>query len=213
MNHARQHRRMSGSPAASLRCLSTVAILGLSFLAGCRAELDSIETIMQRRSAALARLPEEDKTWKRRVAPASPRDWPEALITPGVLTLEEARSIGLRFNPDIHAARARIDQALARIAEARSVYFPTITLGHIDRRTFQSPSTGGGFTVPFQQSIPTLPTNLQSLDISTVVQFLAAPLLGLNANDLSTVNTNSFSQHTTNLAATWTLFDGLSREA
>lgn len=196
---------------SSRRFLVWVPLFGIILAAGCRVELDGIETILQRRSAALARLPEEDKAWKERVAPTSPQDWPEALITPGTLSQKEARFIGLRFNPDIHAARARIDQALARIAEARSTYYPTITLGHVDRRTFQTPSTGGGFSIPSQQPLPAL-TNLQSLDIGTIIQVLATPLLGLGT-DFDTTDTNSFSQHTTSVSANWTLFDGLSREA
>lgn len=45
---------------------------------------------------------------------------------PRLLDLRTAQDIALRDNPSIHAALARIDQAAARIKQARSQYFPTL---------------------------------------------------------------------------------------
>ena len=55
-------------------------------------------------------------------APTTTTASADELMTPGLLPLTEAREIALRVNPDIHAARARLEAALSRIAEARSFY-------------------------------------------------------------------------------------------
>ena len=201
--------------ASRRRTLATAcwAVLMLMVgLGGCKGDLNSIETVLQRRSAALARLPEEDRGWKQYAAPESADDGAGQVAASGLLALEDARQIALRYNPDIHAARARIDQALARIGEARSAYFPTIALGHSSNRTFQTPSTRNRIplALPTQQPVPNIPATLQDLDLSTLVGLLTTPLYGQSG--FSAI-TRSFSEHTTSLSATWTLFDGLSREA
>ncbi len=189
-----------------------LALLLIAGGGGCRSELDSVETMLQRRSAALARLPDEDGDWKENLAPQSADDWSDSVATPGLVTIEEARRVGLRYNPDIHAARARIDQALARIGEARSTYFPTVAFIHNSNRTFQTPSTRNRFpvTVSTPQLTTNLPTDLQNLDLATLITALASPLFG--QTDLPGIS-RSFSEHGTSISTTWTLFDGLSREA
>ncbi len=188
-----------------------LALVGIIPLSGCPAELDSLESVLQRRRAALARLPEEDEGWMKRLAPASPDKWEERLADPNLLLVEEVREIALRHNPDIHAARARIAQALARILEARSSYFPTITLGHSSSRTMQTPQSRTlPFTVPAQPALNQAPVTLQTLDLTTILQLLTSPLFG--QNDFGSTS-SSFSQHATNLSVAWTLFDGLAREA
>ncbi len=201
------------APGSTMRTATGVwVMLAAAWVGGCRGEFDSIETVLQRRSAALARLPEEDQNWKEYAAPESADDWAGQVAASGLLTVEDARQIALRYSPDIHAARARIEQALARIGEARSAYFPTIALGHSSNRTFQTPSTRNRIplSLPIQQPVPNIPATLQDLDLGTLVGLLTTPLFGQSG--FSSI-TRSFSEHTTSLSATWTLFDGLSREA
>lgn len=47
---------------------------------------------------------------------------------PQHLSLQEAKNIALRDNPDLHASQARIQAALARINEAQAAYLPTLNL-------------------------------------------------------------------------------------
>ena len=190
-----------------------VALAILQIVGGCGGEFDSLETTLQRRSAALAGLPEEDSAWKGRYQSKAGTDVEDALPTTGILTLDQARRTALRDNPDIHGARARIEQALARIGEARSAYFPSVTLAHSAARTFQTPRSRNRFNIPISQALPDVPAtlqDLQDLDLNMLLQALTWPQLGSQkASGIS----RSFSQHTTTLSATWTLFDGFAREA
>ncbi|HUU81965.1 MAG TPA: TolC family protein [Phycisphaerae bacterium] len=201
--------RRRGAPSVAIGCLSawTAVCLGLT---GCQTKLDSIETVLRRQSAALARLPEEDRGWKHHYEADLAAEAADAAPWPGLLTLEQARAIALRANPDIHAARARIDQALARIGEARASYFPAVTLGHSSTQTFQTPSSQNRFDIPSTQTPFTGLTDLQNFDLSTLLQVLSSPLFG--AQSYGSVG-ESFSEHSSTLSTTWTLFDGFSREA
>ena len=53
-------------------------------------------------------------------------------------------------------------------------------------------------------------TSLQDLDLGTVLQLLSSPLFG--ARTFGGIG-RSFSQHSSTISASWTLFDGFSREA
>lgn len=193
------------------RVTRRVVALGAVLLAGgCGGEFDSLETILQRRSAALAGLPEEHRPWQAGYDPRPETDQAEPLPPAGLLTVAQSRRFALRGNPDIHATRARIEQALARIGEARAAYFPTVILGHSSARTFLTPSSRNAFNIPAAQPLPNLPASLQEFDVNTLLQLLSTPLFGQNRPGAIS---RSFSQHTTTLSATWTLFDGFAREA
>jgi outer membrane protein TolC len=197
--------RMAGSAGRAL----VVVVVALG---GCGEDRARIETALQERWSEAVRLPlEEDEEQAAKLAP-SPEAWEEGLGAPGVLSIAEARAVALRYSPDIHAARARIEQAAARVAEARSAFFPSLLFGHTSNRTFQTPATRNRIPVPapLQQVFPTIPQNVQDVDVNTFLQLLTSPLFGgSNQGGIS----QSFSQHTTNLSVTWTLFDGLTREA
>jgi len=183
--------------------------------AGCEAPHDSIEAILIRQDQALRRLPEED-----RARLADRRDTEGTAVepvrlSPGLLELAEARRIALRGNPDIHAAQARLEDALARITEARSFYFPDVSFTHTSNRTFQTPNRVTRF--PSQigaTSVPMLPANPTLWDWFSVV---GAPLLGayspFNTLRMETGNQNSFSEHASSLSVQWTIFDSFVREA
>ncbi len=51
----------------------------------------------------------------------------EGAVLPSVLDLSSAQQISLRDNPSLQASAARIEQAAARVKQARSQYFPTIS--------------------------------------------------------------------------------------
>jgi len=55
---------------------------------------------------------------------------PLIILPDEILTLERARSVAVRANPNIHAAYARLESARARIVEAQSRYFPTVSFTH-----------------------------------------------------------------------------------
>ena len=202
--------------SSSRVCLATVALIasaGLLAAVGCKGDFERLETILQRQSAALAPLPEEDRGWKTHYEQEAYLDRTDVLGSPGELSIEQARAIALRGNPDIHAVRARLEQCLARIGEARAPYFPNITLGHSSSRTFQTPAQQSGVSIsPWLQTLPNIPTNFQTLDLNTLVQFLATPLLQSSGYGYGG-GPGAFSEHTTTISASWTLFDGFSREA
>lgn len=178
---------------------------------GCAAPHDSIDGIIRRQSEAMKTLPEEDRA--RVLAPMptpeSAGSEPEAALPAGVLELEQARAIALQASPDVHAAQARLEAALARIGEARSFYFPQLTLVHSSTRTFLTPARGGNFNLPM---LPTaIPDITGTLSIIDLINLLQAPLLG--STSFSTSRDSAFSQHTSVVSAAWTLFDGFVREA
>ena len=50
----------------------------------------------------------------------------EAVKLPKQLTLAAAKKIALQKNPDLKAAQARVKQAIARVKQAQSAYYPTL---------------------------------------------------------------------------------------
>jgi outer membrane protein len=184
-------------------------LLGMA-VAGCEPPHDSIDAILKRHSAALARLPVEDR---RRFFPvpepvASPGPGPP--VVPEVLFLPEAREIALQANPDVHAAQARLEASLARIAEARAAYYPVLSLIHNSTRTFQTPAVRNPLIRPFLQQLPQVFSTTQGIDVGSLFGLLSSQILGTST---AGGETNSFSQHSSLMSVTWTLFDGFAREA
>ncbi|MBN1511843.1 MAG: TolC family protein [Phycisphaerae bacterium] len=169
--------------------------------------------MLQRHSVAMERLPEEDR---RRMMPRPDpvrRDSPPpAPIVPEHLTMWEARRIALQSNPDIHAAQARLEGALARIGEARATYFPTLSAVHNSSRNFLVPESRSPLIRLPATVYPDFFDSGQQLNLPWVFSALGNQFLGAQQSYGGT-NTNSFSQHSTSLVAAWTLFDGFTREA
>jgi len=204
--------RCARSSAFSAFHLSLVSGFALALiLTGCQAPHGSVESIIRRQTDALTRLPDEDRA--RMMRPNEPVSTvsADAFVGPGLLALAEARQIALSVNPDIHAARARLEAALSRITEARSFYFPQLTLTHNSTRTLYTPATRSRFpaTVGATPAIQSLPENPSLLDL---LNFFQVPLFG-TGGETTTSNTNSFSDHSSVFSTTWTLFDGFVREA
>lgn len=63
----------------------------------------------------------------------------EAAALPGVLDLRAAQDIAMSQNPSLQAAEARVQQAKARIWQARSAYFPQLNLSASASKTWLSP--------------------------------------------------------------------------
>jgi len=127
-----------------------------------------------------------------------------------VLTLERARELSLRGNPDVHAAIARLATATARADQANARYFPSLTFTHNSSRTFLTPESRNRLATLLQPAT-TVPTDLDtnSLAITTLLNALRRPLFGSQGGG----DSSSFSEHSTSFTATWTIFDGMIREA
>ena len=128
------------------------------------------------------------------------------------LTLADAVGIALRANPDLHAAQARLEAALARIEEVKADFLPSLTLNHKSSRTFLVPVSTNRFVVPFTQQQTTIPdTGLQLTPESLLNALTRDTLFGNRPGSLG--DTNSFSEHSTSLVVGWKVFDGFVREA
>lgn len=186
----------------------------LLLMIACRSPHDSINAIIERQSRALEEMPSEARARlfdPNRTATTRPA---ESLLEGGLLTLEEAREIALKANPDIQAAQARLEAALARIQEARSFYFPQVSLSHQSSRTFLVANRQSSYNMgsPLTYYLPQIPTNLSLIDLFNTFYGPLRGALFSNYN-ISTGNTNAFSDHQTALSASWILFDGFVREA
>ncbi len=193
------------------RCVLPGALL-LGAL-GCEQPYQSIESMLQRRSAALERLPEEDR--QRMIPRTEPvvSEPPPAPDVPDLLTIWEARRIALQSNPDIHAAQARLEGALARIGEARATYFPTLSAVHNSSRNFLvSESRSPLIRLPTTEFTDLITTD-QLFTVPGVFGVLGNQLLASQQQTYGGTNSNAFSQHSTSLVTAWTLIDSFTREA
>ncbi len=131
------------------------------------------------------------------------------MLPQDILPLDAARSIALLANPDVHSARARLEAAGARIEEAQSRYYPTITFNHTSARTFQTPVTRNRLATLLQPTaaVP-VDAGPQTFVLTALLDAIRRPLFSGASG-----SSNPFSEHTSSLTATWTLFDGFIREA
>ncbi len=217
---ATAHVHLSATRQGFLRCSSMIdirhascvlLILVLPALTCCRAPMDSLPVVLNRHARAMERLPGEQRNLLMPYGAPVTDEKAENLLPQGVLTLQEARSIAVRAGPDVHAAQARLQFSLARVAEARARYYPTITFGHNSTRTFQTPASRNRLGTALQPA-PLYPTDsgTNSFAVTTLLNALRRPLAGLVR---PRGDANSFSEHSTTLTSTWTLFDGFFREA
>lgn len=177
---------------------------------GCESPQEVIDSIVWRQRAMVEKLPAAER--ERMITPAQPVTTTASAELPAgpILSLDDARRIALQTNPDIHGARARLEAALARIDEARSFFAPQLGLLHNSTRTLHVPAQRTRITSPISPVSDLPPLNDLSLAdlLGLVVQRSLGQSTGFSGGD-----SNSFSDHSTNLSATWTIFDGLVREA
>jgi len=191
------------------RCLA-LPLAALFWFAGCKAPLDDLQMVLDRHAKAVAKLPADEQSELLPYGQAVVSSEAEALLPSDVLTLDLARQIAVRANPDVHAAQARLQAAAARVDEARSRYFPLVVFTHDSTRTFQTPASRNRLSTLLQPS-PVIPVGAEGneLAITAILNALRRPLFGGQSGG----NTNPFSEHTTAFTMSWTIFDGLIREA
>jgi len=190
-----------------------LGVAGILMVGGCQSPMDNLDTILMRHQHAAANPHENGRASSSPDGAGLTTGQAEGLLPPGLLTLESARSIAVRANPDIHAAQARLEAALARVGEAQSRYFPTATFSHSAARTFHTPASRNRLNTLLLSSQP-VPTDVDlgggDPVLTTLLNALRRPFF--NTSD-DQGNRNSFSEHSTALTFSWTAFDGFIREA
>jgi outer membrane protein TolC len=137
----------------------------------------------------------------------------EVPAIPALLDLATAQQIALAQNPSLTAAAARIEQAKARVRQARSLYFPQIEASYAASRTELSDATLDGIRDPLRASI------LQSAASAGIGLITGAPtnmLIGSAFNLLGTLRAlDAIEDHAesyrADLTASYLIFDGFSR--
>lgn len=131
----------------------------------------------------------------------------------GTITLDHARRLALRGNPDVHAAQARLEAAQAHLDDARARFLPSLLFQHTSTITFQTPPSRPRLTSAIQsaQVLPTSGTDPLE-GVSPLIRPFFEPLFG-SSNFILSSNSNPFSDHSTGLTFTWTVFDGFIRDA
>jgi len=170
-----------------------------------------LQTALERRQEARA-AQADDPVTAVAFAGTSAAESAAKFLPDGVLTLPQARALAARGNPDIHAAQARLEAAVARMQQARSYYLPSISASHNSTRTFLTPASRNRIATSLQPS-STLPTDVVDTNdfaVTTILNALRGPLFG---NPDVTGDSHAFSEHATALTASWTLFDSFAREA
>jgi len=185
-------------------------ILFIFAAAGCRSPIDSLQVVLDRHARAVEKLPGEQQNLLLPYGTPVVSEKAEDLLPRDVLTLEAARSIAVRANPDVHAAEARLQLALARVSEARSQYYPSLSFTHNSTRTLQTPASRNRLATALQPS-PLLPTDITTgnIAITSLLNALRQPLTGNKPKG----DTNPFSENSSAFTLSWTLFDGFVREA
>lgn len=135
----------------------------------------------------------------------------ENILPADTLTLDQVRSIAVRSNPDIHAAHARFKAAAARLDEAKARFLPSVVMTHTSARTFHTPASRNRLNT-LLQTPPVVPSDLEpnSFAVTTLLNAIRRPLFGIGK---PVGNTSSFSEHSSALTVSWTLFDGWIRDA
>ncbi len=201
-----------------VRCGWSVWLLALATLfpaiagVGCRPMADRVEAVVRRQNQALMTLPVGRlSVLRHEEAPVEPAEV-ESLLPEDVLTIEDARRISVRSNPDLHAAQARLMVATAQIQQAISRFLPSVSFSHSDARTFQTPVSRNRLSSLLQ--LPTTPQGvIDTDDPATTVLLSVIRLPQLGASARAEPNTSPFSEHSTSITGAWVLFDGYIRNA
>jgi outer membrane protein len=189
-----------------------MTLCGAAALSSCQIPLDNLDVVLERHERAVARLPEEQQMRLMPYGPAVTGERAASIVPDGELTIDAARALAVRTNPDIHAAQARFEQALARVSEARSRYYPNLVATHTSTRTFEVPANRNRLAnaASSLQGSSTFPTDLNSPPaVLALINAIRRPFFREGGDG----DTNSFSEHATSLTSSWLLFDGFVREA
>lgn len=179
--------------------------------ASCQRPLDSIQVILERHQKAVAKLPESEREQLMPYGKAVVSEKADSLLPADVLTLQQARAIAVRANPDVHAAQARLAAAAARIDQARARYFPSVVFSYSGARTFHTPASRNRLNLLLQPPQPApVGVDTDNLTLTSLINALRRPLFG--GTELKG-DRNSYSEHSIAFTAQWTAFDGFVREA
>lgn len=202
----RESPRLFGTGFGLVAC----AAIASCAASGCKVPIAGSSSVLHRHFEALAALPEDQRAVPAPYGSPVKMEEAAALLPEGILPLEDSRALAVRANPDVHAAHARLQVALARIAQARSRYLPTVTMTVNSSRTFLTPASRNFLSTGLQSSTAA-PTGIETsnLAVNGLLNALRTPLFGFDVGG----ETNSFSDHSLALSASWTIFDGFIREA
>lgn len=186
-------------------------LLGSITLTSCRRPLDSIQVVLERHHKAVAKLPEAERERLMPYGQAVVSEKADSLLPVDVLTLQEARAIAVRANPDVHAAQARLSAAAARIDQARARYYPAVLFSYSGTRTFHTPASRNRLNLLLQPPQPApVGVDTTNFTLTTLINAIRRPLFG--GTELKG-ESSSYSEHSTAFTAQWTAFDGFVREA
>lgn len=179
--------------------------------AGCSPKVESIGSIVARQNRQLHDCRYADGHRLTPFGPPVARDDVVALLPDKTLTLEDARALAVRANPDVHAAYSRLHAARARIEDAMAHYWPVVSLTHNSARTFDTPVSHNRLAALLQAPLATSdPIDTGNPALTAILNALRRPL---SLSSLRDPNTNPFSEHSTTLNAVWVAFDGFVRDA
>ncbi len=147
--------------------------------------------------------------------PTVPRFSP---IIPTTLDLDSAQRIALENSPSLKAAYARVQQAQERIAQARSLYFPTLGVSWDAFHTKLSENElDAARDAVIEQSFTGVQTQIAGVLFgspapeltSLSLQALQSGVIGVAARSAIDESIDSYQA---SLVASWTVFDGFNRK-
>lgn len=199
-------------PLSAVLCWGVVALVSLGAWAD--ETVVEAETVAEA-PAALAPEAETDVNPKGETSPDAPT---EETIVPLVLDLRAAQQIALEKNPNLFAAAARVDQARARVRQARSLYFPQLDAAfsaahtHLPANTVRA-AKAQALRAPLISSLGGSASQIlfesgQGGVEGALFTSLAGFYSGLRARDSFNENVESYQA---SLTASYILFDGFSR--
>ncbi len=202
-------RRDTG--AAFCRSAGLFLWIGYSALScGCRVPLSGSALAVHQHGSAISALPDEERAAHAPYGSPVVMEEAESLLPERLLTLWETRAIAVRANPDVHAAHARLQVALARIAQLQSQYLPTVSMTMNSSRTFMTPASRNPLGTGLQPAtFVASDGDTNNLAITGLLNALRGPLFGGGARG----DMNPFSKHSFALSGSWLIFNGFIREA
>ena len=183
-------------------------------MAGCHAGYDAVRSWTAARRQ-IAQLPSAASLDDRLPGDASvDGGGGKDLLPVSLLDRATARAIAVAANPDMRVALARLQAARARVDEVAAQFYPAIIAKHDSVRTFHTPASRNRLSVP-TQPVSSVPSdsdtfNASEVAITTILNAIRRPLFGRTTSGGSA---NSYSEHSTSVTVSWTLYDGFLREA
>ncbi len=128
----------------------------------------------------------------------------------GVFDLETLQRMALDESPSLQAAEARIEQAQARVRQARSAYVPRLDVSGSVTKIWLSDSDIGGMNPLLLQLGQSGGSSLGTLGGTSGGYSGLGGMSGTSS--VQGLSPDKFSYYDLSFAATWTVFDGFARE-